>query len=163
MTTPPRVRIYRKKRSESVLGVQDDAGKRAAEAASAADRAVTPPEPAAPMPEPANSAPNAATSTLEERIAAVKAEGLTGRQLRLARRIAAMHGIDVDSDEAAVVILRDRNIDPFHRSSLSQIVARTGAGWEVRYLIGDAPHTLSDADLECAYARAILSLDGTSA
>ena len=33
MTTPPRVRIYRKKRSESVLGVQDDAGKRAAEAA----------------------------------------------------------------------------------------------------------------------------------
>ena len=42
-------------------------------------------------------------------------------------------------------------------------VARTGAGWEVRYLIGDAPHTLSDADLECAYARAILSLDGTSA
>ncbi len=127
MTTPPRVRIYRKKRSESVLGVQDDAGKRAAEAASAADRAVTPPEPAAPMPEPANSAPNAATSTLEERIAAVKAEGLTGRQLRLARRIAAMHGIDVDSDEAAVVILRERNIDPFHRSSLSQIVARTGA------------------------------------
>lgn len=38
-------------------------------------------------------------------------------------------------------------------------VARTGAGWEVRYTIGDAPHTLSDPDLECAYARAILSLD----
>ena len=38
-------------------------------------------------------------------------------------------------------------------------VARTPTGWEVRYLIGDAPHTLSDPDLECAYARAILSLD----
>lgn len=45
-------------------------------------------------------------------------------------------------------------------------VARTGSAqdplWEVRYVIGDAPHTLSDPDLECAYARAILSLEGTA-
>ena len=97
----------------------------AAEATSKAEQAVTQSS-APPQPQAAN-APSAAPGSVAERIAAVKAEGLTGRQLRLARRIAAMHAIDVDSDEAAVVALRDRNIDPFHRSSLSQIVARTGA------------------------------------
>ena len=35
-----------------------------------------------------------------------------------------------------------------------------GNRWEVRYTVGDAPRTVSDSDLECAYARAILSLDG---
>ena len=42
-------------------------------------------------------------------------------------------------------------------------VARTetdeGCLWEVRYSLGDAPRTVTDADLECAYAHAILSLD----
>lgn len=126
MTTPPKVRIYRQKRSESVLGVQGDAGKRAADATGAAQAAVNP-VPSADGSTPANTASATPPARMEDRITAVKAEGLTGRQLRLARRIAAMHGIDVDSDEAAVVVLRDRNIDPFHRSSLSKIVARTGA------------------------------------
>lgn len=35
-----------------------------------------------------------------------------------------------------------------------------GGRWEVRYTVGDAPRTVSDTDLECAYARAVLSLDG---
>jgi hypothetical protein len=38
-------------------------------------------------------------------------------------------------------------------------VTRTQDGWEVRYRHGDAPRTLTDPDLECAYARAVLSLD----
>lgn len=38
-------------------------------------------------------------------------------------------------------------------------VARTGEGWELRYRIGDAPCTITDSDLECAYARAIISTD----
>ena len=115
MTTPPRVRIYRRKRTESIPDRQAEAGRRAAAAASAAEQAVN-------LPDPANTA-----APMAERIAAVRAEGLTGRQLRLARRIAAMHGIDAESEEEAVVLLRDRNIDPFHRSSLSQVVARAGA------------------------------------
>lgn len=41
-------------------------------------------------------------------------------------------------------------------------VARTEEGWELRYLIGDAPRTLTDPDLECAYARAIISTDAES-
>lgn len=38
-------------------------------------------------------------------------------------------------------------------------VARTDSGWELRYRLGDAPRTLTDPDLECAYARAIISID----
>lgn len=41
-------------------------------------------------------------------------------------------------------------------------VARTEDGWELRHLIGDAPRTLTDSDLECAYARAIIATDAES-
>ena len=38
-------------------------------------------------------------------------------------------------------------------------VHRTEAGWEVRYAVEPGSrHTVTDADLECAYARAILTL-----
>ncbi|MEZ5724889.1 MAG: capsule biosynthesis protein [Paracoccaceae bacterium] len=127
MTTPPRVRIYRQKRSESVLGVERDTGGQAARATGAAERIVLTQPIIANAAQDAEAVPDTAAQGMEAQLAAVKAEGLTGRQLRLARRIAAMHGIDVDSDEEAVVVLRARNIDPFHRSSLSQIVAQTGA------------------------------------
>lgn len=40
-----------------------------------------------------------------------------------------------------------------------RFVARTDSGWEVRYTHGDVPRTVTDSDLECAYARAILSLE----
>ncbi|WBU55543.1 capsule biosynthesis protein [Paracoccus sediminicola] len=112
MTTPPRVRIYRSKRRDAVLGVQGDAGREAARTAAAAENNAAA-GPAPPIDQ-------------EQQISAIRAEGLTGRQLRLARRIAAMHGIDVASDEEAVLVLRNRGIDPFHRSSLSKIVANAG-------------------------------------
>ncbi|MDO5529197.1 MAG: capsule biosynthesis protein [Paracoccus sp. (in: a-proteobacteria)] len=70
--------------------------------------------------------PDGAPQDMAAQIAAVGAEGLTARQLRLARRIAAMHAIEVGSDEEAVVRLRAQGIDPFHRSSVNQIVARAG-------------------------------------
>ena len=38
-------------------------------------------------------------------------------------------------------------------------VHRTDSGWEVRYAAGDGTrHTVTDADLECAYALALLTL-----
>jgi hypothetical protein len=40
-------------------------------------------------------------------------------------------------------------------------VAPGDDGWELRYTLGDAPQTVTDVSLECAYARAILSLDGS--
>lgn len=54
----------------------------------------------------------------EEEIEAIRAEGLTGRQLRLARRTAQKHGIKATSDFEAVRILRRRGIDPFDRGAL---------------------------------------------
>jgi capsular polysaccharide transport system permease protein len=53
-------------------------------------------------------------------------EALTGRQLRIARRIAQKNGIQASSDLDAVKQLRDRGIDPFARSNVLQLV--TGAG-----------------------------------
>ena len=55
----------------------------------------------------------------------------TGRQLRMARRIAQKHGISVGSDREAVEALRARGIDPFERSNMLQLVpgpAKGGAG-----------------------------------
>ncbi len=60
-------------------------------------------------------------------IASVKAENLTQRQLRMASRIAAMHEIDAESDYDAVVKLRQRGIDPFHRDAVGRILSREGA------------------------------------
>ncbi len=45
-------------------------------------------------------------------------EGLTSRQLRTARRVAARHGLSVRSDIDAVNQLRARGIDPFHAVSV---------------------------------------------
>ena len=60
--------------------------------------------------------------TLDEEIARVRAEGLTGRQLRLARRMAQKHGIQATSDFEAVLLLRRRGIDPFDRSNIVALV-----------------------------------------
>ena len=56
--------------------------------------------------------------TADEEIAAIRAEGLTGRQLRLARRTAQKHGIEATSDFEAVRMLRRAGIDPFDRNAL---------------------------------------------
>ncbi|GIT90480.1 capsule polysaccharide transporter [Jannaschia pagri] len=46
----------------------------------------------------------------------------TGRQLRMARRIAQKHGIKVSSDKEAVEALRAKGIDPFERANMLQLV-----------------------------------------
>lgn len=148
MTTPPKARAYRITREESVLAVSR--GSNAVETArkvqisvqkrDPAQRPQTAPEelfaaaagddgfgdmrfPGAAPRAPAASAP----TPMAERIAAVRAENLTDRQLRMARRIAAMHEIDVESDHEAVVMLRDRGIDPFHRAAVGKILSEEGA------------------------------------
>ncbi|WP_417807938.1 capsule biosynthesis protein [Thioclava sp.] len=81
--------------------------------------------------------------TLEEEIARVRAEGLTGRQLRLARRMAQKHGIQATSDFEAVLLLRRRGIDPFDRSNIVALVK---------------PH-----DLDETTSRALARTDGAGA
>ncbi|MFO6463855.1 capsule biosynthesis protein [Jannaschia sp. KMU-145] len=52
----------------------------------------------------------------------------TGRQLRMARRIAQKHGIKVASDHEAVAALRARGIDPFERSNMLELVPGETSG-----------------------------------
>lgn len=68
----------------------------------------------------------AADDDLAQAVAAVAAEGLTARQLRIAERIAASNDIPANSPAEAVVRLRARGIDPFHRASLRGVVAAEG-------------------------------------
>ncbi|WP_341486097.1 capsule biosynthesis protein [Thioclava sp. GXIMD4215] len=60
--------------------------------------------------------------TLEEEIEAIRKEGLTGRQLRLARRMAQKHNIAATSDFEAVLLLRRKGIDPLDRSNILSLV-----------------------------------------
>lgn len=53
---------------------------------------------------------------------AIRREGLTGRQLRMARRLAQKHGLPATSDFDAVRLLREKGIDPFERSAMLELV-----------------------------------------
>ncbi|WP_411837019.1 capsule biosynthesis protein [Paracoccus sp. ME4] len=64
---------------------------------------------------------------LEARLAAIRAEKLNERQLRIARRIAALHQIEVASGEEAVLRLRERGIDPSHRNAVGSILSSEGS------------------------------------
>jgi len=59
---------------------------------------------------------------IEDEIAAIRAEELTGRQLRMALRVAQKHGIKATSGLEAVRLLRRQGIDPFEHSTLLDIV-----------------------------------------
>lgn len=61
-------------------------------------------------------------TTAEAEIEAIKAEGLTGRQLRMARRVAQKHNLTASSDFDAVRLLRQNGIDPFKRSNMLELV-----------------------------------------
>ena len=58
----------------------------------------------------------------EQDLDAIRREGLTGRQLRMARRVAQKHGLAVTSDFDAVRQLRARGIDPFQLTRILELV-----------------------------------------
>jgi len=64
----------------------------------------------------------ASPGSVEQEIAAIRAENLTGRQLRLARRTAQKHGLNPASDLDAVRLLRRSGVDPFQRSNMLELV-----------------------------------------
>lgn len=84
-----------------------------------------PPE-SAPPPQPANALAGPESDTDADALAAIRAENLTSRQLRMAARIAAMHEIEVASEYEAVLRLRQRGIDPFHRGAVGKILSEAG-------------------------------------
>lgn len=99
--------------SHAQAAPQPDAGAEAAadEAAGAKPSGTEPPADAAP--------PDAEVA---RELESIRAEGLTGRQLRMARRIAEKHGISAESDVDAVRLLRKRGIDPFRHANMLELV-----------------------------------------
>ena len=55
-------------------------------------------------------------------IDAIRKEGLTGRQLRLARRMAQKHNLPATSDFDAVRLLRAKGLDPFQRTDMLELM-----------------------------------------
>lgn len=64
----------------------------------------------------------------ETDIDAIRREGLTGRQLRMARRVAQKHNLAPTSDFDAVRLLRVKGIDPFQRANLLELVVPQAGG-----------------------------------
>lgn len=58
----------------------------------------------------------------EAAIDTIKKEGLTGRQLRMARRMAQKNGLAPTSDYDAVRLLRESGIDPFQRTNMLDLI-----------------------------------------
>ncbi|MEL7180613.1 MAG: capsule biosynthesis protein [Pseudomonadota bacterium] len=101
MTTKPTVKKFRIRRKTPEEQKQPEAASEAVEAAKEPSQA--------------------------EQIAAISKEGLTGRQLRMARRVALKNGFQASSDYDAVRQLRAAGIDPFQRSSVLELVKPEGA------------------------------------
>jgi len=83
---------------------------------------------AAPEPLREGQASSARETTASQNIEDIRKEGLTGRELRMARRMAQKHGLAPTSDFDAVRLLRAKGIDPFQRGSMLELVAGEGAG-----------------------------------
>ncbi|MFK7837751.1 MAG: capsule biosynthesis protein [Sulfitobacter sp.] len=132
MTTKPKARKFRIKRSTPT----SDAEGSAPQAAPTQDAAPVNEPPRRPQPQavagagdpPARSGEVASANEVvgETDIDAIRREGLTGRQLRMARRVAQKHGLAATSDFDAVRLLRERGIDPFQRSNMLELVVPQG-------------------------------------
>lgn len=62
----------------------------------------------------------------------IRKEGLTGRQLRLARRMAQKHGLPATSDFDAVRLLRAAGINPFQKGSILELITPEGGQTEAQ-------------------------------
>ncbi|MCF7699228.1 capsule biosynthesis protein [Loktanella sp. M215] len=113
MTTKPTAKKFRIRRPESLAESPKDAE--------------TPRDAAGPDTTPDPQTPATDTpSTGNADIDAIRREGLTGRQLRMARRVAQKHGMAPTSDFDAVRQLRRAGIDPFQRSTVLELVTPDG-------------------------------------
>lgn len=116
MTTKPRVKRFRVRQGNAAP----------VEAAPEVVNVTPVPQPMRPPGDkagpPAKRAPTEPAGDPAEAIDAIRREGLTGRQLRMARRVAQKQGLEPASDYDAVRLLRERGIDPFKRSNTLELV-----------------------------------------
>jgi len=140
MTTKPRAKKFRIRRSgvghdgATAAGSPPPAGDDAAPVAPVVSKNVAAKLPAG-EPGPAQKGParegdvtSARLAAAETEIDAIRREGLTGRQLRMARRVAQKNNLPATSDFDAVRVLRQQGIDPFKRSNMLELVVPQGGG-----------------------------------
>ncbi|MEM9576496.1 MAG: capsule biosynthesis protein [Pseudomonadota bacterium] len=106
MTTRPTARKFRIRRAAAET--EGPAERSAAREAASVEAA------------PAADASDGAATDLD----AIRNEGLTGRQLRMARRVAQKNGLAPTSEVDAVRLLRLRGIDPFKRTNMLELVVQ---------------------------------------
>ncbi|MEQ3707967.1 MAG: capsule biosynthesis protein [Tateyamaria sp.] len=125
MTTKPKARKFRIKRA-APSAEQADAGSSQPQPVKAVQRDAPVPKssakPAAPQATAASRASSSEPVDSGNTIDAIRQEGLTGRQLRMARRVAQKHKLPATSDFDAVRLLRAKGIDPFQRSNMLELV-----------------------------------------
>lgn len=90
-------------------------------------------------------------------IEAIKREGLTGRQLRMARRLAQKHGLPATSDFDAVRLLRKAGIDPLASGTVVDLVAPGHGG---RGSNGADPNQTGSDPLAASSSRALSTVPG---
>ena len=125
MTTKPKAQKFRIRRNSSTASAAGAASRPTSEQAASAQPAGQPYSQAAATAMPnamSGSVDSAATVSSETDIDAIRQEGLTGRQLRMARRVAQKHGLAVTSDFDAVRQLRQQGVDPFQRANVLELV-----------------------------------------
>ncbi len=153
MTTKPKARKFRIKRSPSAVTkaatgattqppVQSPARDEGAQDPVRMEKPITPAAPGAAPQDPsaarAGEVSSAGEVSGEQDIEAIRHEGLTGRQLRMARRVAQKHGLPATSDFDAVRLLREKGIDPFQRSNMLELVVPQAGGEQREGAPGDA-------------------------
>ena len=122
MTTKPTVRKFRIKRGSTTAGPGSATPSEGSQTSGG-----DPTEHAAPQQQGTRDN-SASPSNVALELDAIRREGLTGKQLRMARRVAQKHGLAPTSDFDAVRLLRQRGIDPFKRTNtLELVVARKTA------------------------------------
>ena len=136
MTTKPKARKFRIKRT-TPLGVEGSENHVANRSVPREAEDLPRPQARAtqePLQTPAQNTPRQGTVDspqqvkAETDIDAIRREGLTGRQLRMARRMAQKHGLAPISDFDAVRQLRLKGIDPFQSSNMLELVVPTKDG-----------------------------------
>jgi capsular polysaccharide transport system permease protein len=134
MTTKPKAKKFRIRRNPATPTGDSEGGAAAARpvpapdaqssagAASASARQPEQPHPASAGKPLTGQVSSARETRMETDIDAIRQEGLTGRQLRMARRVAQKHDLPATSDFDAVRLLREKGIDPFKRANMLELV-----------------------------------------
>ncbi|MCF6316727.1 MAG: capsule biosynthesis protein [Marinosulfonomonas sp.] len=100
----------------------------------------------------------------EQSIDDIRKEGLTGRQLRMARRVAQKYGLAPTSDFDAVRLLRAKGIDPFQRANMLELVTADGEQQENQLQLpqtiptGQTNLPSTEVDTAGARAKAIIAI-----